>query len=57
MANHLLLLLVFVLCVSTVMAFIQRDTRAEQIRLTLMMAGAFTGAALLLGWLMYPFPW
>ena len=57
MTNHLLLLLVFVLCVSTVMAVIQKDTRGDQIRLALMMAGAFTGAALVLGWLMYPFPW
>lgn len=57
MTNHLLLLIVFVLCVSTVMAVIQKDTRAEQLRLALMMAGGFTGAALVLGWLMFPFPW
>lgn len=57
MTNHLGLLLVFVVCVSTVMAVIQKEARAEQVRLGLMMAGGFTGAALLLGWLMFPFPW
>lgn len=57
MTNHLGLLLVFVACVSTVMAVIQKDVRAEQLRLALMMAGGFTAAALLLGWLMFPFPW
>lgn len=57
MTNHLVLLLVFVLCVSTVMAVIQKEARAEQVRLTVMMAGGFMGAALALGWLMFPFPW
>jgi hypothetical protein len=57
MTNHLGLLLVFVVCVSTVMAVIQKDVRAEQVRLGLLMAGGFTAAALLLGWLMFPFPW
>lgn len=57
MTNHLLLLLVFVLCVSTVMAVIQKDTPAEQVRMALMMAGGFTLAALVIGWLMFPFPW
>jgi len=57
MTTHLVLLLVFVSCVSTVMAVIQKDTARDQVRLGLLMAGGFTGAALLLGWLMFPFPW
>lgn len=57
MTNHLALLIVFVLCVSTVMAVIQKDTRAEQLRVAALMAGGFVGAALLLGWLMFLFPW
>lgn len=56
MTSHLGLLIIFVACVSTVMAVIQKDTPAEQVRLALLMAGGFTGAALLLGWMMYPFP-
>ncbi len=57
MTNHLLLLVVFVVCVAAVMATIQKDTRAEQVRLAAMMTGGFVGAALVLGWLMFPFPW
>ncbi len=57
MNSHLLLLLLFVTCVSAVMAVIQKDDRAEQVRLALLMIGGFTGAAVLLGWLMYPLPW
>lgn len=56
MTSHLLLLLLFVLCVSSVMAVIQKDDRREQVRLGLTIAGGFTAAALILGWLMYPFP-
>jgi hypothetical protein len=54
--SHLLLLLVFVLCVSSVMAVIQKDDHHEQLKLGLTIAGGFTAAALVLGWLMYPFP-
>jgi uncharacterized membrane protein len=57
MNSHLLLLLVFVTCVSAVMAVIQKDDHQEQVRLALYMIGGFTGAAILLGWLMYPLPW
>jgi uncharacterized MnhB-related membrane protein len=47
MADHLLLLIIFALCVSAVLAVLQRDTPRAQVRF---------GAALILGWLMYPFP-
>ena len=35
MTSHLLLLVFFALCVATVMAVMQKDDRAEQVRLTL----------------------
>jgi hypothetical protein len=54
--SHLLLLLLFALCVSSVMAMIQKDDRREQVRLGLAIAGGFVAAAVVLGWLMYPFP-
>lgn len=57
MNDHLLLLLLFVTCVSAVMAVIQKDDHAAQLRLALLMIGGFTGAAVLLGWLMFPLPW
>ncbi len=56
MTSHLLLLVFFSVCVATVMAVLQKDSRGEQVRLALYIAGGFVGTALLLGWLMYPLP-
>lgn len=56
MTSHLLLLVFFSICVATVLAVLQKDDRPGQIRLALYIAGGFIGAALLLGWLMYPLP-
>ena len=55
-SNHFLLLLFFAVCVGTVMAVLQKDDRAGQLRLALYIAGGFVGSALVLGWLMYPLP-
>ena len=54
--SHLLLLLFFAACVSIVMAVLQKDDRAGQVRLALYIAAGFVGTALVLGWLMYPLP-
>ena len=56
MTSHLLLLVFFAACVATVMAVLQKDDRAGQVRLALYIAGGFIGTALVLGWLMYPLP-
>lgn len=56
MNDHFLLLMLFAACVSTVFAVLLRDEPREQVRLGGRMFGAFVGAALLLGWLMYPLP-
>ena len=56
MTSHFLLLVFFSVCVATVMAVLQKDDRAGQVRLALYIAGGFVGVALVLGWLMYPFP-
>ena len=56
MTSHFLLLVFFAVCVATVMAVLQKDDRAGQIRLALYIAGGFIGAALLLGWVMFPLP-
>lgn len=56
MTSHLVLLVFFAVCVATVMAVLQKDDRAGQVRLALYIAGGFVGTALVLGWLMYPFP-
>jgi hypothetical protein len=54
--SHLLLLVVFAFCVSIVFAALMRDDMDEQVRLGMKMFGGMIVTALILGWLMYPFP-
>jgi len=56
MRSHFLLLVLFAFFVSLVFAVIARDDGREQLRLGGMMFGAFLASAVVLGWLMYPFP-
>ena len=56
MQSHFVLLLLFSLCVSVAFAALLRDDLGEQIRLGGMMLGGLVAAAIVLGWLMYPFP-
>jgi hypothetical protein len=56
LSSHLLLLVVFASCVSTVFGALMRDTVDEQVRLGMKMFGGMVVTALILGWLMYPFP-
>jgi hypothetical protein len=54
--NHFLLLVLFSFFVSLVFAVLLRDDPRQQIRTGGMMFGGFIVTALVLGWLMYPFP-
>jgi hypothetical protein len=56
MTSHFGLLVLFSSFVSVVFAVISRDRPADQLMLALRFFGAFVGAGLLLGWLMYPLP-
>ena len=56
MRSHLLLLVIFAFFVSLVFAVIAKDEVREQVRFGGMMFGGFLASALVLGWLMYPFP-
>ena len=56
MTSHFLLMVLFASCVSAVFAALMRDDPAEQLRLGAQMLAVFVGAAVLLSWLMYPFP-
>ena len=49
MVSHLLLLVFFAICVSTVMAVLQKDDRAGQVRLAAYIAAGFVGTALVCG--------
>ena len=54
--SHLFLLVLFASFVSLVFAVIARDDAREQIKLGGLMFAGFIASALVLGWLMYPFP-
>ena len=56
MKSHLLLMVLFALFVSLVFAVIAKDDVRDQVRLGGVMFGGFMVAAVVLGWLMYPFP-
>jgi len=56
MESHLLLMLIFSLCVSIVFAALLREDTREQLVVAAKMFGAMVAAALILGWLMLPFP-
>jgi len=54
--SHFLLLVLFSFFVSLVFAVLLRDDPRQQVRTGGMMFGGFIVTALVLGWLMYPFP-
>jgi len=56
MASHLLNLVIFSALVSAVFAMLQRDDSRSRFRYGLQAFGAFLLSALVIGWLMYPFP-
>jgi hypothetical protein len=56
MPSHLLLLMLFAFFVSVVFAVLLRDDPRSQLRFGTMLFGGFVASAVLLGWLMYPFP-
>ena len=55
MRNHFLLMALFAFFVSLVFAVISKDNAREQLKLGGTMFAGFLVAAVLLGWLMYPF--
>jgi heme/copper-type cytochrome/quinol oxidase subunit 4 len=50
------MMVLYALLVSFVFAMLLKDDRREQVRTGAMMFGGFVAAALVLSWLMYPFP-
>jgi len=54
--SHLLLLVIFAFFVSLVFAALTKDDVREQLRFAGMLFAGFVAAALVLGWLMMPFP-
>jgi uncharacterized membrane protein len=56
MRNHFVLLLIFSILTSLVLAFIARNGAKERIKYFLMLFCSFTVLSILAGWLMFPFP-
>jgi hypothetical protein len=56
MTSHLLLMAVFSCFVSTVFAVLVKDEPRAQLRFGALVFLGFMGGALVLGWLLYPFP-
>jgi len=54
--SHFVLLALFAFFVSFVFALIARDEAAEQLRFGAMLFAGFLASAVVLGWLMFPFP-
>jgi len=54
--SHFVLLVIFSLCVSIVFAALMREEMREQIMLAAKMFAGLVAAAIVIGWLMYPFP-
>ena len=56
MQSHFLLLLLFSFFIALVFAVLLRDDPREQLGFGALMFGSLVGAAVVLGWLMFPFP-
>ena len=56
MSSHLLLLALFAFFVSLVFAALAKDDAGEQVKLGGMLFAGFLASGIVLGWLMYPFP-
>jgi prepilin signal peptidase PulO-like enzyme (type II secretory pathway) len=56
MQSHVLLMVIFAFFVSLVFALIAKDDAREQLRFGGLLFAGFIASALVLGWLMYPFP-
>lgn len=54
--SHFLLLVIFSACVSVVFGALMREDTLSQLKLAARMFAGLLGAAVIIGWLMYPFP-
>lgn len=56
MSSHLLVMMLFAGFVSLIFAVLMQEQPAEQLKLGGRLFAGFVGAALVLGWILYPFP-
>ncbi|MDA1092769.1 MAG: hypothetical protein O3A25_05810 [Acidobacteria bacterium] len=56
MPSHFFVMLVFAALVSLVFAVLLQDEPGEQVKLVGLLFGAFVATAVVLGWILFPFP-
>jgi hypothetical protein len=56
MVSHLLFLTLFAFFVSLIFSLLAKDDAKEQLRFGAVLFGGFIVAAIVISWLMYPFP-
>ncbi len=56
MSSHLLAMMLFAGFVSLIFGVLMHDQPAEQVKLGGRLFAGFVGAALVLGWILFPFP-
>jgi hypothetical protein len=56
MRSHVLLMVIFAFLVSLVFALLAKDESKDQLRFGVLLFAGFIVAAIVMGWLMYPFP-
>jgi len=56
MKNHFVLMLIFSILTSLVLAYIGKSEAKERFRYFLVLLGSFVILSIVAGWLMYPFP-
>ena len=56
MSSHLLVLLIFSALVSAVFAILLREDTPSRVRFAVTAFGAFVLSAVIVGWIMHPFP-
>ena len=55
--SHFTAMLLFAFFVSVVFGVLSKDTPRDRLIYGVKTFGAFTGIALLIGWIMFPVPW
>jgi energy-converting hydrogenase Eha subunit C len=56
MGSHFLAMVIFAACVAVVFSVLMKDKPLEQLRLCGLLFTGFVGTAVVLGWLLFPFP-
>jgi hypothetical protein len=56
LVNHITLMLFYAIVIGIFFAFLWKETRAERIKLFLLIFVSLVAGGIIIGWLMYPFP-